>query len=450
MANTTNLVMPLMSAAQSQKHLTHNDAIVKLDVLVQLAVISAALTAPPVSPSEGDRYIVGSAATGAWATKDLNIAYYASGVWQFAVPREGWQCYNVATDTLLVWTGSAWTDLATAGGFVSTTTINNNTLPGKLTMLGLGGATADTTNRLSANTAGVLFNNAGTSIGVTLNKNAAGNDARFVFQTGFSTRALFGLLANDDFSISVSPDGSTFYSAMAIDKDTGNVAIGAGSDGTNRLLVSGTNMLFTSSGNLSFTFNKGASGDDCSLTFQAGFSARALVGLLGDDDFTFKVSPDGSSYKTGMVIDKDTGSVSFAEHSKFSAYVNFDRYVAANTWTLIDNNNARHNDQGDWASGLFTAPHDGYYLFGAGYRFKANSTVPTDIKVGLSVNAATPLDDRIATTGDATIVTLQSSVHITGLIKLTAGQTVSARAYMTGFDGYVEANSNYFWGCQIA
>lgn len=313
MANTTNLVMPLMSAAQSQKHLTHNDAIMKLDVLVQLAVISAALTVPPVSPTEGDRYIVGSAATGAWSGKDLNVAYYASGVWQFAVPREGWQCYNTATDVLLVWTGAAWTDIATAGGFVSTTTINNNTLPGKLTMLGLGGATADTTNRLSANTAGVLFNNAGTSIGVTLNKNAAGNDARFVFQTGFSTRVLFGLLANDDFSISVSPDGSTFYSAMAIDKDTGNVAIGAGSDGTNRLLVSGSNMLFTSSGDLSFTFNKGVAADDVSLTFQTGFSARALVGLLGDDDFTFKVTPDGSSYHTSFVIDKDNGQVNFKQ-----------------------------------------------------------------------------------------------------------------------------------------
>lgn len=450
MANTTNLGLPLMSAAQSQKHITHNDALLRLDAIVQLSAISAALTAPPGSPTEGDTYIIGSGATGAWAGKDLNVTYYSSGAWVFVVPREGWLSWNKATDTLLVWNGSAWIDFATAGGFVSSTTINNGSLPGQLTMLGLGGAVADATNKLSVNTPSVLFNRGATDINVTLNKNAAANDARFTFQTGFSTRALFGLLANDDFSVSVSPDGSTFFSALAIDKDTGNVAIGAGSDGTNRLLVSGTNNLFTSAANLAFTFNKGGAANDASLTFQSGFSARALVGLLGNDDFTFKVTPDGSTYKTAMVIDKDTGSVDFFEHSKFSAYVNFDRYVAADTWTLIDNNNARHNDQGDWGSGLFTAPHDGYYLFGAGYRFKANSTVPTDIRIGLSVNAAAPLADRIATSGDATIVTLQSMVQITGLIKLTAGQTVSARAFMSGFDGYVEADSNYFWGCQIA
>ena len=43
-------------------------------------------------------------------------------------------------------------------------------------LLGLGGATADATNRLSANTPNVLLNNAGLSIDVTVNKNAAAND----------------------------------------------------------------------------------------------------------------------------------------------------------------------------------------------------------------------------------------------------------------------------------
>ncbi len=37
-------------------------------------------------------------------------------------------------------------------------------------LLGLGKATADATNRLSANTPNVLLNNAGTSIAVTVNR----------------------------------------------------------------------------------------------------------------------------------------------------------------------------------------------------------------------------------------------------------------------------------------
>ena len=90
-------------------------------------------------------------------------------------------------------------------------------------LLGLGGATADATNRLSANTPNVLLNNAGASIDVTVNKNAAVNDASFSFKTGFSVRALFGTLGSDDFTLKVSPNGSSFFDALVADRNTGRV-----------------------------------------------------------------------------------------------------------------------------------------------------------------------------------------------------------------------------------
>ncbi len=92
-------------------------------------------------------------------------------------------------------------------------------------LLGLGGATADSTNRLSMNTSAVLLNNAGAGIEATVNKAAAGNDAAFAFKTGFSARALIGLLGNDDFSFKVSPDGSAFFEAIRIDRTNGQVEL---------------------------------------------------------------------------------------------------------------------------------------------------------------------------------------------------------------------------------
>ena len=92
-------------------------------------------------------------------------------------------------------------------------------------LLGLGGATADSFNRLSVNTPAVLLNNAGAGIEATVNKAASGNDAAFAFKTGFSARALIGLLGNDDFSFKVSPDGSTFYDAIRIDRANGQVEL---------------------------------------------------------------------------------------------------------------------------------------------------------------------------------------------------------------------------------
>ena len=95
-------------------------------------------------------------------------------------------------------------------------------------LLGLGGATADSTNRLSMNTPAVLLNNAGAGIEATVNKAAAGNDAAFAFKTGFSARALIGLLGNDDFSFKVSPDGSTFFEAIRIDRTSGRPTLPQG------------------------------------------------------------------------------------------------------------------------------------------------------------------------------------------------------------------------------
>jgi DNA invertase Pin-like site-specific DNA recombinase len=92
-------------------------------------------------------------------------------------------------------------------------------------LLGLGGATADSFNRLSMNTPAVLLNNAGAGIEATVNKAAAGNDAAFAFKTGFSARALIGLLGNDNFSFKVSPNGSTFFDAILVDRTSGQVEL---------------------------------------------------------------------------------------------------------------------------------------------------------------------------------------------------------------------------------
>ena len=106
---------------------------------------------------------------------------------------------------------------------VGSTVLDATSTDARLNFVGVGGATADSNNRISANTPSVLFNRATDTINVTLNKQAAGNDARFTFQTNFSTRALFGTLANDDFTIKVSPNGSTFYDAIQIDRNSGSV-----------------------------------------------------------------------------------------------------------------------------------------------------------------------------------------------------------------------------------
>ena len=51
MSDTTKLVLPLIEAAQAQKHVTHNEALLTLDVLIQLSVLDRDLIDSPTSPA---------------------------------------------------------------------------------------------------------------------------------------------------------------------------------------------------------------------------------------------------------------------------------------------------------------------------------------------------------------------------------------------------------------
>ena len=49
--DTDILGLPLILPAQAQKHVTHNEALVALDVIVQLSVINRDQTVPPAAAS---------------------------------------------------------------------------------------------------------------------------------------------------------------------------------------------------------------------------------------------------------------------------------------------------------------------------------------------------------------------------------------------------------------
>jgi hypothetical protein len=88
----------------------------------------------------------------------------------------------------------------------------------------LGIGTTDTGNKLSVNGPTSLFSNSG-DVRVTVSKGSGTNTAAFNFQDNFSTRVQFGLLGNDSFTISCSPDGSTFNNGLVI-SPSGNLSLG--------------------------------------------------------------------------------------------------------------------------------------------------------------------------------------------------------------------------------
>ncbi|WP_406873832.1 DUF2793 domain-containing protein [Aminobacter sp. P9b] len=213
MEQTTNLKMPFIMPSQAQKHVTHNEALQALDIVVQLSVLDRHLAAPPAVPAEGDRYIVAAAATGGWVGKVGQVAAWQDGDWAFHVPVKGWLTWVADEQRILAHDGSGWVDTIALG-------INPAAMVGVNT-------TADTTNRLSVKSQAVLFDNLGAGQQVKINKAAAGDNASLLFQTGYSGRAEFGLAGDDDWHLKVSADGGAWTEALKVSRSDGRVLLPA-------------------------------------------------------------------------------------------------------------------------------------------------------------------------------------------------------------------------------
>lgn len=108
MNETAQFRLPLLAAAQAQKHVTVNEALVRLDVLARLRVVSASVAVPPPAPEEGEAWIVPDGASGAWAGRRGEVAIWINGGWCFAAPRPGWTATDESTALTLVHDGSDW------------------------------------------------------------------------------------------------------------------------------------------------------------------------------------------------------------------------------------------------------------------------------------------------------------------------------------------------------
>lgn len=99
------------------------------------------------------------------------------------------------------------------------------------------------------------------------------------------------------------------------------IGVNATADISNRLSVSSPNTLFNHEGSdHRVKINKNGVADTASFLFQTNWSARAEIGLAGDDDFRFKVSADGSIWNESFSIDAGTGEPNFAQPLSLKQY----------------------------------------------------------------------------------------------------------------------------------
>ncbi len=312
MTSTPNLELAYLAAGQAQKHVTVNEALRRLDALVQLSVKTRTLATPPTAPFEGQRHLVPSGATGSWSTHANALVAWQDGGWIFYPPQTGWLAYVEDESALFAYDGVVWQHVSA----------DYQNLP----MLGVN-ATADTTNRLSVSAPATLLSHQGQGHQLKLNKAATGDTASLLLQAGFSGRAEIGLCGDNRLAFKTSQDGQNWAQAFVVDPATANLGIGLAvttattrlavespDGGTARFVNGGAGGAGGGAGILTYTyatpvaagdrfgqilFGSLTSGSSPSGVNSAGFSAHAeaawTVGTSHPSYIRFDTTPTGSA-----------------------------------------------------------------------------------------------------------------------------------------------------------
>ncbi|MCB1410475.1 MAG: DUF2793 domain-containing protein [Rhodobacteraceae bacterium] len=196
------LDLPLLLPSQAQKHVTHNEALMRLDTLVQLTVQALDAETPPAAPAAGQAFGLGPAPVAGWAGQAGRLAVWDGVAWAFATPDEGWRAFDLTAGRVMVFSAGAWGPVA----------------PDPQNLDGVGiGTTSDPVNRLAVAGDATLLSHGGSDHRLKINKATAGDTASLLFQSGWTGHAEMGLAGDSAFAIKVSADGIGWSEALRAD-----------------------------------------------------------------------------------------------------------------------------------------------------------------------------------------------------------------------------------------
>ncbi|WP_411839312.1 DUF2793 domain-containing protein [Paracoccus sp. ME4] len=122
-SETTRLKMALLQPAQAQKHVTVNEALMRLDGMVNLVLQSVSVTTPPGAVLDGQCWGVPVGAQAAWAGQGGKVAVGANGGWIFLPPQRGMRAFVADRGVEAIHDGIGWSvgamSLGTGGSGLS-------------------------------------------------------------------------------------------------------------------------------------------------------------------------------------------------------------------------------------------------------------------------------------------------------------------------------------------
>lgn len=102
--------LPMLFAGQAQKEIFHNEALIRIDMLLHGRAESADLASPPDMPPAGSCWIVAADAGGAWAGRGGLLACWTEGGWRFIAPQAGLRLMVADRGHVVEYDGAIWRD----------------------------------------------------------------------------------------------------------------------------------------------------------------------------------------------------------------------------------------------------------------------------------------------------------------------------------------------------
>ena len=99
-------------------------------------------------------------------------------------------------------------------------------------------------------------------------------------------------------------DGGNWLPLASLGAGLPSLGVNTTADSTNRLAIAGPATLLThDDAGHQLKLNKATVTDTRSLLFQTGYTGHAEMGLMGDNQWRIKISPDGASWTDALTID---------------------------------------------------------------------------------------------------------------------------------------------------
>lgn len=199
--HSPRLNLPLIQPSQAQKHVTHNEALLALDAIVQLALERGDAQFPPSEPDDGALFALGDDPQNAWAGQAGKLAYWDGDAWRFLFPQNGWRGFDKTLGHSVIYLNDEW----------------QREDPDFQNLEGLGvGTGSDSVNKFAVASDATLFTHAGQGHQVKINKSGPDQTASLLFQSGWTGHAEMGITGDNRFKIKVSADGAIWEDALSL------------------------------------------------------------------------------------------------------------------------------------------------------------------------------------------------------------------------------------------